>query len=168
MPYGTERNTQLLREGIALWGGRAVVARGWGGIDTDKLGDQVFAIDAAPHDKLFPLVQAVVHHGGAGTTAAALYAGKPAFVVPQTVDQPFWAKRVHALGAGPEPVKLNRLTPEILAAQLTELTSNPSYATAAQSVSRQLVAENGPAVASEIVEEIIADYCRGASRRLSA
>jgi UDP:flavonoid glycosyltransferase YjiC (YdhE family) len=168
MPYGTDRNTQLLRDGIARWGGRAVVARGWGGIDTDKLGDDVFAIDAAPHDKLFPLVQAVVHHGGAGTTAAALYAGKPAFVVPQTVDQPFWAKRVHALGAGPEPVKLNRLTPEILAANLTELTSNPSYATATRSVAQRLMAENGPAVASEIVEDIIARYVPRGERRLSA
>jgi UDP:flavonoid glycosyltransferase YjiC (YdhE family) len=168
MPYGTERNTQLLRDGIARWGGRAVVARGWGGIDTDKLGDRVFAIDAAPHDKLFPLVQAVVHHGGAGTTAAALFAGKPAFVVPQTVDQPFWAKRVHALGAGPEPVKLNRLTPEILADSLTELTSNPSYASAAQAVSQRLMAENGPAVASEIVEDVVARYVPHRERRLRA
>jgi sterol 3beta-glucosyltransferase len=168
MPYGTERNTQLLREGISLWGGRAVVARGWGGIDTDKLGDRVFAIDAAPHDKLFPLVQAVVHHGGAGTTAAALHAGKPAFVVPQTVDQPFWAKRVHALGAGPEPVRLNRLTPEILADNLTELTGTPAYATAAESVSHRLAAENGPAVASDIVEEIVANYLPRRDRRLSA
>jgi sterol 3beta-glucosyltransferase len=168
MPYGTERNTELLRKGIALWGGRAVVARGWGGIDTDKLGSQVFTIEAAPHDKLFPLMQGVVHHGGAGTTAAALYAGKPAFVVPQTVDQPFWAKRVHALGAGPEAVKLNRLTPEILAASLTELTSNPAYGIAAQSVSRRLVVEDGPAVASEIVEDIVARYVPHSQRRLSA
>jgi sterol 3beta-glucosyltransferase len=158
MPYGTERNTALLREGIALWGGRAVVARGWGGIDTDKLGAQVFTIEAAPHDKLFPLMQGVVHHGGAGTTAAALYAGKPAFVVPQTVDQPFWAKRVRDLGAGPEPVKLNRLTPEILAASLSELTANPGYATAAQSIAQRLVTENGPAVAGDLVEEIVANF----------
>ena len=169
MPYGTDRNTQLLREGIALWGGRAVVARGWGGIDTDKLGDQVFTIDAAPHDKLFPLVQAVVHHGGAGTTAAALYAGKPAFVVPQTVDQPFWAKRVHALGAGPEPVKLNKLTPESPRGEPHRPHVEPVLRAAAQSVSRQLVAENGPATASEIVEGIIARLtCRAASGGSSA
>lgn len=168
MPYGTDRNTELLREGIARWGGRAVVARGWGGIDTDRLGDRVFTIDAAPHDKLFPLVQAVVHHGGAGTTAAALYAGKPAFVVPQTVDQPFWARRVHALGAGPAPVKLGKLTPDILADSLTALTSQPSYAEAAQALARQLAGEDGPTVAIGLIEQIVAAYSPRRDQRLTA
>jgi UDP:flavonoid glycosyltransferase YjiC (YdhE family) len=168
MPYGTERNTQLLRDGVAKWGGRAVVARGWGGIDPNSLGDSIFAIDTAPHDKLFQQVQAVVHHGGSGTTAAGLYAGKPTFVVPQTVDQPFWGKRVHALGAGPDPVKLNRMTPELLAASLAELTTDPAYATAARSVSQRLLVENGPATASDIVEGIIANYVPRRDRRLSA
>lgn len=168
MPYGTERNTELLAEGVARWGGRAVVSRGWGGIDTSRLPPAFFALDGAPHDRLFPLVQAAVHHGGAGTTAAGLYAGKPSFIVPQTVDQPFWGKRVRELGAGPEPVRLNRLTADGLAASLSELTTNPAYDVAARAVSQRLLAENGPAVASELIERLTENYTARGQRLLRA
>jgi vancomycin aglycone glucosyltransferase len=49
---------------------------------------------------LFARVAAVVHHGGAGTTTAAALAGAPQVVVPQLYDQPYWARRVEALGVG--------------------------------------------------------------------
>jgi len=89
MPFGAERNTQILREAVKAWGGRAVVARGWGGINPDDLPPSIFAIEKAPHDKLFQYVSGVVHHGGAGTTAAGLALARPTFIVPQTVDQPY-------------------------------------------------------------------------------
>jgi UDP:flavonoid glycosyltransferase YjiC (YdhE family) len=63
-------------------------------------GDDMLAIGDVPHEWLFPRVAAVVHHGGAGTTGAALRAGKPSVIVPQAVDQPFWARAVESLGAG--------------------------------------------------------------------
>src|SRR5258708_9892738 len=67
------------------------------------LPDSVLAIEPCPHDWLFPRVAAAVHHGGAGTTAAALRAGVPSVVVPFFADQPFWAWRGSAPGAGPPP-----------------------------------------------------------------
>ncbi len=82
-----------------------MVGKGWGGIKSEDLPDTVYSIDKAPHTKLFPLMKGLVHHGGAGTTYAGLFAGRPTFVVPHFFDQPYWGRRVYELGCGPAPVK---------------------------------------------------------------
>jgi len=74
----------------------------------------VFILEDCPHDWLFPRCAAVVHHGGAGTTAAGLIAGCPTTVVPFFGDQFFWAERVHARGVGPAPIPIAALTVEAL------------------------------------------------------
>lgn len=165
MPFGAERNTQILREALQIWGGRAVVARGWGGIDSKDLPSSVYAIEKAPHDKLFKHVSAVVHHGGAGTTGAGLTAGKPTFVVPQAVDQPYWGRRVHELGCGPEPVRLHKLTPATLANKLRSLATNPSYQRNAKNVADQLNNEDGTGAAIARIEQVLADFNAGAAPR---
>jgi UDP:flavonoid glycosyltransferase YjiC (YdhE family) len=165
MPFGAERNTQILKEAVRLWGGRAVVARGWGGINPDDLPPGIFAIEKAPHDKLFKYVRAVVHHGGAGTTAAGLYAGKPTFIVPQTVDQPYWGRRVYELGCGPKPVRLRRLTPEILAGALSELTGKPAYRLAAEAIAAGLAKEDGAERAIRVIERVMNNFVPGPRRR---
>lgn len=68
-----------------------------------------------PHDWLFQHVSCVVHHGGAGTTAAGIKAGKPTFVVPFFGDQPFWGQMIARAKAGPEPVPYKQLNAEKLA-----------------------------------------------------
>lgn len=158
MPFGAERNTRILREAMEKWGGRAVVARGWGGINPEDLPDTVFAFSNAPHDKLFKHVAGVVHHGGAGTTSAGLHAGRPTFVVPQTVDQPYWGRRVHDLGCGPVPVRLRKLTPDILANALADLTTNPEYAKNAAAVAEKLATEDGFGKAIKHVERVMNTY----------
>lgn len=167
MPFGAERNTQILKEAVAKWGGRAVVARGWGGINPDQLPDSIFAIEKAPHDKLFEHVSAVVHHGGAGTTAAGLYAGKPTFVVPQTFDQPFWGRRIRELGCGPSPVRLRKLTPHILAAALYDLSTYKPYEKNAEALAKQLRAEDGAERAVKHIGRVLANYLpKGKPNRL--
>lgn len=161
MPFGAERNTQILKEAVKQWGGRAVVARGWGGINPNDLPDTIFAIEKAPHDKLFQYVSAVVHHGGAGTTSAGLHLGRPTFVVPQTVDQPYWGRRVYELGCGPKPVRLRKLTPEILAGALKDLTTNADYRKNAAALSEQLQAEDGTEKAIKVVERVMKLYVPG-------
>lgn len=158
MPFGAERNTRILKEAVAMWGGRAVVARGWGGINPQDLPESIFAIEKAPHDKLFKYVSAVVHHGGAGTTSAGLHLGRPTFVVPQMVDQPYWGRRVFELGCGPKPVRLRKLTSEILAGALTDLTSNEDYRRRAGEVAEQLQSEDGIGKAIKVVERVMASY----------
>ncbi len=155
MPFGAERNTQILKQAVLQWGGRAVVARGWGGINPSDLPDSIFAIEKAPHDKLFKYVSAVVHHGGAGTTSAGLHLGRPTFVVPQTVDQPYWGRRVFELGCGPKPVRLRKLTPEILAGALEDLTTNLDYRRQAAALSEEMQAENGTDKAIKVIERVM-------------
>ncbi|MGN6489526.1 MAG: glycosyltransferase, partial [Devosia sp.] len=106
----------------------------------------------------FPLMKALVHHGGAGTTYAGLYAGKPTFVVPHFFDQPYWGRRVFELGCGPPPVRLRKLTPGILAAALEELSTDSSYEAAAGELRDRLHLEDGTGLAADIVEETIESY----------
>ncbi|NOG49864.1 MAG: glycosyltransferase family 1 protein [Chloroflexi bacterium] len=102
-------------------------------------------IDRAPHDWLMQQVSAIVHHGGAGTTAAGLRAGKPTLIVPHMADQPFWGRRVHESGAGPEPILKPVLTRESLAFRLKELVETPSYAERASELGACIRDEDGVA-----------------------
>jgi len=96
----------------------------------------------------------VVHHGGAGTTAAALRAGVPAFVVPFLGDQPFWGARVHALGVGPAPLPRKELTPSRLAAALA-LMDEPDMRTRAAALGARIRAEDGVGTAVRILEQAV-------------
>ncbi|MFM9973119.1 MAG: DUF4011 domain-containing protein, partial [Beijerinckiaceae bacterium] len=91
-PTKPQEVTDLVIAAIRSAGVRAVLLSGWGGLASLPESDDVFCADALPHDWLFPRVAAAVHHGGAGTTGAALSAGIPALVIPFAADQPFWGK----------------------------------------------------------------------------
>ena len=133
---------------------RGIIATGWGGLKAEDLPDRILQIDQAPHDWLFPLMAAVVHHGGAGTTAAGLRAGKPSIVVPFFGDQPFWAGRVHELGAGPKPIPQKKLTSDGLAAALREATTNEDMMAAAEKIGKQIRGEDGVANAVSFIERL--------------
>lgn len=147
---------------LAKTGQRAVIASGWGGVALSETPANVHLLEAAPHDWLFPRMSAVVHHGGAGTTAAGLRAGKPTLVVPFFGDQPFWGKRVEALGAGPAPLMARDLTDEMLARKLARLTGTPAYLAAAETIGAKLRAEDGVANAVRRIET----YTAAAQSRL--
>ncbi|KAI0810163.1 hypothetical protein GGR55DRAFT_127437 [Xylaria sp. FL0064] len=109
--------TNKIFEAVAATGVRALVSKGWGGLGADSIGipEGVFMLGNVPHDWLFKKVSAVCHHGGAGTTAAGIQAGKPTIVVPFFGDQPFWGAMVARAGAGPDPIPYKNLTAEKLA-----------------------------------------------------
>ncbi len=114
--------TRTIFDAVSIAGVRALVSKGWGGLGTDAVGkpDDVFMLGNVPHDWLFKHVSAVVHHGGAGTSAAGINAGKPTVVVPFFGDQPFWGSMIARAGAGPAPIPYVKLTAENLAAAITE------------------------------------------------
>lgn len=145
----------LITKAVEKSGSRAVIASGWGGIDASTLPKNMFAIDSAPHDKLFPLMSAIVHHGGAGTTASALRAGKPQVVVPYFGDQPFWGARVEALNVGPTPLPQKRLTPEKLASAIRAITKDKNMLSHADSIRLKLVEEDGVASAIKTIERVV-------------
>lgn len=95
---------RMALEALAHTGQRGILAAGWGGLTVGNVPPTVYLLEAIPHAWLFPQLAAIVHHGGAGTTAAALRAGVPSIVVPFMGDQAFWGRRVAALGVGPAPM----------------------------------------------------------------
>jgi UDP:flavonoid glycosyltransferase YjiC (YdhE family) len=129
---------------IRATGVRAVVQAGWAELRVPD-GAAVLSVGAVPHDWLFPRMAAVVHHGGAGTTAAGLRAGVPAVAVPVLADQPFWADRLRMLGASPAPIPFSRLDAGRLAAGIRAVTTDSRYAARARAVSARLAAEDGAA-----------------------
>lgn len=149
------RTTALVLDAVRRSGVRAVLVAGWGGLKPGSLPPRVFAIDSIPHAWLYPRCAAVVHHGGAGTTAAALRAGVPAIVVPFHGDQPFWASRVHAGRLGPQPIPRTKLTTSKLAAALTEATSDRSMSQRAAELGRRIRAEDGVGRAVDALVRII-------------
>ncbi len=133
-------------------GQRAIVVRGWGAPEAGRAYPDVLYLDDAPYDWLLPLCKTVMHHGGAGTTAAALRAGVPSVIVPHAADQAFWGRRVAAIGAGPERVPLNRLSVERLIAALDQA-GTPEMRARAQEVSRRICEEDGVAECVKIIEQ---------------
>ncbi|SEN51763.1 glycosyltransferase [Nonomuraea pusilla] len=145
---------RIVTEAVRLAGVRAVLASGWGGIQATDLPDTVHQLDQAPHDWLFPRMAAIVHHGGSGTTGAALAAGRPQVVCPFVADQPFWAARAHAAGVAVPPQPQRRLTPETLAAAIRLAATDPGMAAAAADLGRRIRAEDSTGRAVTILESL--------------
>jgi UDP:flavonoid glycosyltransferase YjiC (YdhE family) len=133
---------------------RAVLLSGWGGLSKTDLPDSIFMLDSIPHAWLFPRVAAVVHHGGAGTTAAGLRAGVPSVIVPFFGDQPFWGRRVADLGIGPEPISRQRLTAGRLATAIHQAVTDQEMRQRAAELGEKIRGENGIARAVEIIARI--------------
>ncbi|WPZ35009.1 glycosyltransferase [Thalassobaculum sp. OXR-137] len=140
----------LVTAALRKAGRRGVVARGWAHLQVGD-GDDVLAIDPTPYGWLFPRMAAVVHHGGAGTTAEGFHAGVPSVICPFFGDQPGWARLSHALGVGTEPVPRDRLTADRLAAAIVRATEDPILRENARALGARLRAEDGVARAVRIV-----------------
>jgi UDP:flavonoid glycosyltransferase YjiC (YdhE family) len=145
--------TQVVLDALAQAGQRGVVATGWGGLTLANAPRDVFALDAAPHDWLFPRMAAVVHHGGAGTTAAGLAAGAPTVICPFFGDQPFWGRRVAALGVGPAPIPQKKLTAARLAAALRTVAEDAAMRMRAQTLGEAIRSEDGVGRAVALLEQ---------------
>lgn len=147
-----ETINRLITDALQETGQRAILLGGWSELGLGHLPSSILRVDAVPHDWLFPRVSAVVHHGGAGTTAAALRAGIPSVVVPWFGDQFFWAWRVRELGAGPAPIPRKELTAAKLAAAIRQAVDDESIKHQATHLSQQICTEDGVGSAVRLID----------------
>ncbi|KAJ5573899.1 uncharacterized protein N7459_008326 [Penicillium hispanicum] len=136
-----EETLSILLDAIERTGVRAVIASGWCNMQGQEH-PNVYYINDCPHEWLFQHVAAVVHHGGAGTTACGLRNGKPTTIIPFFGDQPFWANMIALTGAGPQPIPYKDLTADRLASAITFCLA-PETASAAREIAGQINQENG-------------------------
>ena len=149
------KKAQATIDALQKTGQRGLIATGWGGLDVGALPDTIFKIEAVPHDWLFERVTAVVHHGGAGTTAAGLRAGKPTVICPFMGDQPFWGRRVAELGVGSVPIPQKKLNADNLAVAIQKVTSDTQIQQQAAALGEKIRAEDGVARAIEFIEKYL-------------
>ncbi|MEV0502130.1 glycosyltransferase [Streptomyces spectabilis] len=147
-----ERLSELAVAALRRAGLRGVLQTGRAGLEAT--GDGILTVGEVPHALLFPRTAAVVHHAGAGTTAAGLRAGVPAVPVPVAADQPFWAGRLTALGAAPAVIPYKKLTAERLADALTRAVREGAHTAAAKAVARVMATEDGAGQVLKAVEGI--------------
>ncbi len=148
-----ERLAQIVLEALARSQQRGILATGWGGLAASDLPNTVFKLESVPHDWLFPQVAAAVHHGGAGTTAALLRAGKPAVICPFFGDQPFWGQRVFELGAGVAPIPQKKLAAKKLASAIARAATDAGMRQRAAELGEKIRAENGVANAVKFISD---------------
>ncbi|MCX6065831.1 MAG: glycosyltransferase [Chloroflexi bacterium] len=156
-PKQATQTTQLILEALARSGERGVLATGWSGTPEGiSLPESIYLLESAPHAWLFPRMAVVVHHGGAGTTAAGLRAGVPSIVIPHGNDQFAWAQRVYELGVAARPISRKKLTAENLA-EAIRFVLKSEVREAAKVLGAKIREENGAETAAKIILAAVAD-----------
>jgi UDP:flavonoid glycosyltransferase YjiC (YdhE family) len=152
-----EQVAALVMQALTLAGQRGVILTGQGamgrGMTQQDDNESVYFVDSIPHDWLLPQVAAVVHHGGAGTTAAGIRAGIPSVLIPILGDQFFWGQRVADLGVGVRPIPRKNLTTERLAAAIHQAVSDPLMCQRAAALGKKIRAEDGVGQAIRIIRQ---------------
>ncbi len=145
-----EKIDRIIRESLAKTSQRGIVLSGWGGAHQNSSSNLLY-LDSAPHDWLLPRCNMLIHHGGAGTVAAGLRAGIPQVIVPFMTDQPFWARRVRAVGVAPKPILVKRLSVERLTQAIIEA-SGDNIRQCARALGQSINKEDGVTRAVELIE----------------
>ena len=152
-----ERLTNMVIDALTQANVRGILATGWGGLEAMDLPENILKIEKAPHAWLFPQMAAVVHHGGAGTTAAGLRAGRPTVICPFFGDQPFWGDQVVRLGVGLKVSSQKRLKAEELADAICKVTTDIEIQEAATVLGKKMQSEDGVLNAINTIENIMAE-----------
>jgi sterol 3beta-glucosyltransferase len=143
-PRDPKRITDTVLAAIRKAGCRAVLASGWGGLAPDDVArdPNVYLIEQAPHDWLFPRMAAAVHHGGAGTTAAAVRAGIPSLILPFITEQAFWSVQLQKLGVAAPRLNRNKVSVYQLTDGIIRV-QNRAMIEKAAALGQKIRAENG-------------------------
>jgi sterol 3beta-glucosyltransferase len=150
-----EQVTDMVIQALTMAGQRGILFTGQGplgrGMVQRSTKSPVYFVESIPHDWLLPRTVAVVHHGGAGTTAAGIRAGIPSILIPIGADQRLWAYRVETLGVGPKPIPRSRLTAELLANTITQAVTDQVMCQCAAALGKKIRAEDGTGEAVRVV-----------------
>lgn len=140
---------------IRAWpqGRKVVLQRGWAQFPQFGGADHIKVVGKVSHDQLFRHGSAIIHHGGAGTTASALHAGVPQIVVPHIGDQNYFGEQMERIGVGQRVRKPH--WPEQLHLALDRLLASPERLARAASVAEALRRENGPEKAAHELEAFV-------------
>jgi sterol 3beta-glucosyltransferase len=142
-PHRPEETIDLIEQALVHTKQRGVVLIEKVVGNDQRRSDTLYVTNGLPHEWLFPRMQAAVHHGGAGTTAASLRAGIPTIIVPYVADQQFWGECVARLGAGPRPEARRHLSAKKLAELLNAVSMDQEMQRRAQALGAQLRKEHG-------------------------
>ncbi len=155
MPNGDPgRTTRLIVEALELCHRRGVIFSGWGGLGGEDLPSTVFVARSTSHARLLPRVALAVHHGGAGTTAAAARAGVPQIVVPHIADQFYWGHQIHVRGLGVRPIPRSSLTATKLARAIQFVLSSPHFADTARRIKASLERTDGASALAQLLYRV--------------
>ncbi len=158
-----EHTAGIVLEALQRTGLRAILASGWGGLQRSRLPPTVRSVEFVPHDWLFSRVCGAVHHGGAGTTAAALRAGIPSVIVPFFADQFFWGSRLNALGLSPSPIAKGALSVRSLERALREMTESGEMRARCRAMGRVIESERGVENAAAAADRYLRSVMRASS-----
>ncbi len=147
--------TRILIDALKETGQRGILSGGWSELGSENLPDFIFPVGEVPHDWLFPQMAAVVHHGGAGTTAAGLRAGVPNVIVPSFADQFFWGWLVQESGAGPKPIPRKKLTAANLSEAIQQAVLDENVKNNSRKISQHIRDENGIEAAVRMIEGFV-------------
>jgi sterol 3beta-glucosyltransferase len=150
--HRSDETFALVKKALTLAGQRGVMLIEKTQGSDQRYSDNLYVTNGVPHEWLFPRMQAIVHHGGAGTTAASLRAGVPTIIIPHVADQRFWGERVARLGVGPQPVSRRHLSATKLAELLHAVGRNQDMQRKAQEVGAALRREHGVGQAVQAIQ----------------
>ncbi len=153
-----EKIGQTVLESLTRTGQRGIILTGWGNWKPDNTPANVLYLESAPHSWLFPRCRVIVHHGGAGTTGAGLWSGRPNIVVPFAADQPFWGRRVAILGAGPDPIPVKRFEVGSFTAALEYTLGDKTIQDRAAEVGAKIRSEEGVGNAIRVIESCASNF----------
>lgn len=147
-----EATSRLVLEAAERAGQRVILLSGWGGLGQSQLPDWAHCVESVPHSWLFPRVSLAVHHGGAGTTGAALRAGIPSVIIPFGAgDQPFWGWLMTERKLGACPAVRRHLSAELLAGAIRETLSDGEICENSTRMGERVRSENGVGAAIELI-----------------
>jgi vancomycin aglycone glucosyltransferase len=148
----SEQTGRVLIEAARAVGFRSILSQGWANLTPSDTGNDCLSIGDVNHEKLFPRVAAIVHHGGAGTTTAAVRAGRAQVIIPHNYDQFYWAHRVHQLGVGVSGPTRDDLTVDALVHALRE-SLRPEVTTRALALAGRIELQGALVAAERLTNE---------------